>query len=58
MTDLAAILGQVADPADPGTLTAVVLRTGGGRLPWRSTACTTSVRSWSCPRRISAPIRV
>uniref|UniRef100_UPI0005B25760 response regulator n=1 Tax=Methylobacterium sp. B34 TaxID=95563 RepID=UPI0005B25760 len=32
VTDLAAILGQVADPADPGTLTAVVLRTGGGRL--------------------------
>ncbi|MGT2484903.1 hypothetical protein ACU4GA_00095 [Methylobacterium oryzae CBMB20] len=32
VTDLAAILGQVADPADPGTLTAVVLRTGGGSL--------------------------
>jgi two-component system, chemotaxis family, sensor kinase CheA len=32
VTELAALLGQAADPADPGMLTAVVLRAGGGRL--------------------------
>ncbi|MGH1589538.1 hybrid sensor histidine kinase/response regulator [Methylobacterium phyllosphaerae] len=32
VTDLAALLGQTADPADPGMLTAVVLRVSRGRL--------------------------
>jgi two-component system, chemotaxis family, sensor kinase CheA len=32
VSDLAEILGHVPDPADPATLTAAVLRAGGGRL--------------------------